>query len=301
MNLGAPPLVTSTSADVWARRESYAEPVSHPPVVLVIAGSDSGGGAGIQADIKTVMARGAHALTVITAVTAQNSQGVQGVWPLPVDAVVAQFRSVMDDIGAEAIKIGMLGTAELVSCVQELLEPWHDRIPIVVDPVCASKHGDPLLIDDAIESLAKQIVPLASVLTPNIPEAELLLRALGHDTMTIADAHAQSHAAELLVAAGARWALVKGGHADGGQAHEVASDVLSDGVEQRWFSAPRANTVHTHGTGCTLASAVAAGLAHGMDVPQAVSEAKGYITGAIAMGYKLGAGIGPVDHAWQWR
>ena len=272
-----------------------------PPVVLVIAGSDSGGGAGIQADLKTAMALGAHAATVITAVTAQNSLGVQGVWPLPTDAVIAQFRSVLDDIGADAVKVGMLGTAELVECVRELLEPLRGQDPIVIDPVCASKHGDPLLAADALSSLARGILPLATVATPNTPEAELLLGSLRGEAVSIGSAHAQRAAADALVAAGAQWALVKGGHCPDPDNPAESTDVLSDGSTHFTFSAARADTEHTHGTGCTLASAVASGLAQGMDVRAAVERAKGYITGAIAGGYPLGAGIGPVDHAWRWR
>lgn len=274
----------------------------------MIAGSDSGGGAGIQADIKSTMSCGAHALTVVTAITAQNSLGVQGVWPLPVDAVVAQFRSVMDDIGADAVKVGMLGTPELVACVKQLLTPLQGSTPIVIDPVCASKHGDSLLTDEATASLASDIIPLATVLTPNIPEAGLLLASLGSATLSVVDAGSQAAVADALVAAGAEWALVKGGHALDGldepnaaPEHALASDVLSDGSHHQWFTSARSDTIHTHGTGCTLASAIAAGLAHGMDVPHAVSEAKAYITGAIAHGYALGKGIGPVEHAWKWR
>ena len=240
-----------------------------PPVVLVIAGSDSGGGAGIQADLKTAMAHGVHATTVITAVTAQNSLGVQGVWPLPSEAVIAQFRSVMDDIGADAVKVGMLGTAELVECVRELLEPLRGQVPIVIDPVCASKHGDPLLAADALSCLARDILPLATVATPNAPEAELLLGNLRGEMVTIDSSQAQRAAADSLVAAGVQWALVKGGHcsdpADAGQ----STDILSDGSSHLTFSAARTETEHTHGTGCTLASAIASGLAQGMEVPAA--------------------------------
>ena len=271
--------------------------MSHPPVVLVIAGSDSGGGAGIQADLKTVMALGGHAATVITAVTAQNSLGVQGVWPLAEDAVAAQFRSIIDDFTVGAVKIGMLGTAALVEQVRLLLAPIAEEIPVVLDPVCASKHGDPLLQPEAVSALVRDIVPLATVVTPNIPEAALLLAALGDEAALTADDDGQRRAAAALTAAGARWALVKGGHRD----DDVARDVLSDGTNATWLTHDRVDTVHTHGTGCTLASAIAAGLAGGMTVPVAVAQAKDYISGAVAHGYALGAGIGPVDHAWRWR
>ena len=265
--------------------------MSTPPKVLVIAGSDSGGGAGIQADVKSVMANGAHATTVITAVTAQNSQGVQGIWSLDLVAVRAQFRSVMDDIGADAIKVGMLGTRELVGEVSALLAPYADSVPIVLDPVCASKHGDPLLEQAALASLCSELMPLATVVTPNIPEASLLLGVNADTTIE------QSHAATELVRLGAAAALVKGGHAT----DESAVDILFDGDELRHFSAQRSSTEHTHGTGCTLASAIAARLAAGDLLVEAVAKAKEYISGAIENGYALGRGIGPVDHAWRWR
>lgn len=262
-----------------------------PAVVLVIAGSDSGAGAGIQADLKSAMANGVHATTVVTAVTAQNSRGVQGIWPMALDAVTAQFRSVMDDIGAQAVKVGMLGTAALVDVVADLLAPYASRVPIVLDPVCASKHGDPLLAEDALGSLRSRMVPLATLVTPNLPEAALLLGGGGGRGATQADA------ADGLVSMGAQWALVKGGHAEG----EQAVDLLTDGRTRHEFSGTRWPTVHTHGTGCTLASAIASHLALGSDVPEAVARAKEYISGAIEHGYPLGGGIGPVDHAWQWR
>jgi hydroxymethylpyrimidine/phosphomethylpyrimidine kinase len=264
--------------------------MSKLPRVLVIAGSDSGGGAGIQADVKTAMACGGYATTVITAITAQNSLGVHGVWPLPIDAVVAQFRSVMDDIGADAIKVGMLGTRELVEVVAHLVASYANQVPVVVDPVCASKHGDSLLAADATTALRQLMIPLATVVTPNVPEAELLL------DMTIADEQSQTEAAHALVALGAQWALVKGGHMDGD-----ASDLLSDGSQVWWLREQRSETVHTHGTGCTLASAIATGLARGLTVTAAVEAAKSYITGAIRHGFALGQGIGPVDHGWRSR
>lgn len=262
-----------------------------PPTVLVIAGSDSAGGAGVQADLKSAMANGAHATTVITAVTAQNSIGVHGIWPVSLDAVRAQFRSVMDDIGADAIKVGMLGTRDLVDAVSKLLTPYADRIPIVVDPVCASKHGDPLLADDALDVLRQRLLPLATVVTPNLPEAALLLEVSAAQRLD------QQAAAAGLVELGALWALVKGGHADGSN----AIDVLYDGHEVREFVSPRSSSVHTHGTGCTLATAIAAGLAANRDVVSAVAAAKDFISGAIDRGYALGQGIGPVDHAWRWK
>jgi len=263
-----------------------AEPV--PPVVLVIAGSDSGGGAGIQADIKACMANGAHATTVITAITAQNSLGVQGVWPSTVQAVIAQFRSVMDDIGAAAIKIGMLGTAELTRTVAALIEPYADDIPVILDPVCSSKHGDSLLDADALAALRDLLLPLATVVTPNLPEAALLLG------QPVENEKQQAAAAMQLVDMGAGWALVKGGHLDGD-----ATDVLTDGATTLRLAQKRIHVSNTHGTGCTLASAIAAHLAAGELVPAAVTAAKAYVTGAIEHSYSLGGGVGPLRHGWR--
>lgn len=262
---------------------------TRPPVVLVIAGSDSGGGAGIQADIKACMANGAHAATVVTAITAQNSLGVQGVWPVEVEAVRAQFQSVIDDIGAQAIKVGMLGTAQMAELVASLIRPWAEAIPVVVDPVCASKHGDALLANDALNVLRDAIVPLATIATPNAPEAALLT---GLEVQT---AEQQHMAARALVSSGASWVLVKGGHIEG-----AAADLLSDGVQDFAFTHERIDTVHTHGTGCTLASATAAHLAQGAAVPIAVQSAKDYVTGAIQSSYPLGQGIGPLGHDWRY-
>lgn len=259
-----------------------------PPRVLTVAGSDSGGGAGIQADLKTMLALGTHGMSVITAVTAQNSLGVQGAWELPVDAVRAQFHSVVDDIGVQAVKTGMLSSPALVTAVAELLAPLG--VPVVVDPVGVSKHGDPLLAADAVEVVRTRLLPLATVATPNLDEVRQL-------TGVVVDGEAGlREAAAAILALGPRWALIKGGHLDGD-----AVDVLTDGSEEHWLRAPRHDNRHTHGTGCTLAAAVASYLARGLDVPDAVGAAKEYVTGAIAAGFPLGAGIGPVDHAWRQR
>ena len=256
------------------------------PRILTIAGSDSGGGAGIQADLKTMLALRTHGMSVITAITAQNSIGVQGVWPLPLEAVRAQFRSVVDDIGVDAVKTGMLGSSDMVTAVAELLQGVG--APVVVDPVGVSKHGDPLLAIEAIEAMRTLLVPLATVLTPNLPEVEMLTGILPNDEASM------RAAAEALRALGARWVLVKGGHLAG-----EAADVLVGEDFFAVFTAPRFNNRHTHGTGCTLASAIAAGLGSGLLVPEAVAAAKLYVTGAIERGFALGAGIGPVDHGWQ--
>ncbi|MGI5340285.1 bifunctional hydroxymethylpyrimidine kinase/phosphomethylpyrimidine kinase [Streptomyces sp. CA-181903] len=259
-----------------------------PPRVLTVAGSDSGGGAGIQADLKTMLALGTHGMSVLTAVTAQNSRGVQGAWPLPAEAVRAQFRSVVDDIGVQAVKTGMLASAELVETVAELLTGVG--APVVVDPVGVSKHGDPLLAASALDALRLKLLPLATVATPNLDETAWLtgVRVTGENDLR--------RAADALLAFGPRWVLVKGGHLPGD-----AVDLLTDGTSEHLLRAPRHDNRHTHGTGCTLASAIACGLAKGLSVPDAVGAAKEYVTGAIAAGFPLGEGIGPVDHGWALR
>ncbi|WP_274562331.1 bifunctional hydroxymethylpyrimidine kinase/phosphomethylpyrimidine kinase [Streptomyces spiramyceticus] len=258
------------------------------PCVLTVAGSDSGGGAGIQADLKTMLALGVHGMSVLTAVTAQNSLGVQGVWDLPVEAVRAQYRSVVDDIGVQAVKTGMLSSAELVETVAELLA--DTGAPVVVDPVGVSKHGDPLLATSALDAVRKRLLPTATVATPNLDEVAQLT---GVRVESEAD---MRRAGDAMLEFGPRWVLVKGGHLPGD-----ALDLLTDGREEHWLRAPRHDNRHTHGTGCTLASAIASGLAKGLDVPQAVAAAKEYVTEAIAAGFALGAGIGPVDHGWRLR
>ncbi|MFF3311349.1 bifunctional hydroxymethylpyrimidine kinase/phosphomethylpyrimidine kinase [Streptomyces sp. NPDC002952] len=265
-----------------------AAPSLAPPRVLTVAGSDSGGGAGIQADLKTMLALGAHGMSVLTAVTAQNSVGVQGAWELPADAVRAQYRSVVDDIGVQAVKTGMLASAELVRLVAELLT--GTAAPVVVDPVSVSKHGDRLLADEALDAVRTALLPVATVATPNLDETAQLTG------VRATDERGMSEAAERLLAFGPRWVLVKGGHLPG-----EAVDLLTDGAEEHWLRAPRHDNRHTHGTGCTLASAVAVGLAQGLPVPEAVRRAKDYVTGAIAAGFPLGAGLGPVDHGWRLR
>ncbi|CAL9432779.1 Hydroxymethylpyrimidine_phosphomethylpyrimidine kinase [Streptomyces sp. enrichment culture] len=256
-----------------------------PPRVLTVAGSDSGGGAGIQADLKTMLALGTHGMSVITAVTAQNSLGVQGAWELPAEAVRAQYRSVVDDIGVQAVKTGMLASAPLVETVAELIAATD--APAVIDPVGVSKHGDALLAASALDSVRTKLLPVATVATPNLDEVAQItgVRVESEDGMR--------RAAAALLAFGPRWALIKGGHLPGDSV-----DLLTDGTEEHWLRAPRHDNRHTHGTGCTLASAIASQLAHGRSVPEAVAAAKEYVTGAIAAGFALGGGIGPVDHGW---
>ncbi|MEV0372640.1 bifunctional hydroxymethylpyrimidine kinase/phosphomethylpyrimidine kinase [Streptomyces sp. NPDC050636] len=267
-----------------------------PPRVLTVAGSDSGGGAGIQADLKTMLALGTHGMSVLTAVTAQNSLGVQGAWELPADAVRAQFRSVVDDIGVQAVKTGMLASPELVETVAELLAEL--RVPVVIDPVGVSKHGDALLAATALDAVRTKLLPTATVATPNLDEVTQLTG------LRVDEEADMRRAAAAILDFGPRWALIKGGHlpvVPGGAGADSAVDLLTDGTEEHWLRAPRHDNRHTHGTGCTLASAVAAQLAKGDTVPQAVAAAKDYVTGAIAGGFRLGAGIGPVDHGWRSR
>lgn len=262
--------------------------------VLTIAGTDSGGGAGVPADLKAMTALGTHGMCVVTAVTAQNSVGVQGAWQLPLEAIRAQFRSVVDDIGVDALKTGMLASAEIVATVAELVDTVPrradgSRVPLVVDPVAMSKHGDPLLAGDAVATLRSSLVPLATVLTPNIPEAALLTG--------LSPSAPPAMLAGALLELGAEWVLIKGGHKEGD-----ADDVLVSWTGERHvYRAPRADNTHTHGTGCTMASLIAAGLGQGLGVPAAVGLAKRFMIGAIPAGYALGQGIGPVDPLWHLR
>jgi hydroxymethylpyrimidine/phosphomethylpyrimidine kinase len=262
--------------------------ISAPARVLTVAGSDSGGGAGIQADLKTMLALGVHGMSVLTAITAQNSVGVQAFWELSVEAVQAQFHSVVGDIGVDAVKTGMLASAPIVTAVAELVAEVD--VPVVVDPVGVSKHGDSLLHPDAVSAVRDRLLPQATVVTPNLFEVTQLT---GHRVESVADMPA---AAKAVKALGPHWVLVKGGHLEG-----EAADLLSDGTAEHWFRAPRSDNRHTHGTGCTLASAIASYLARGEDMLSAVGLAKRYVTGAVEHGFRLGRGIGPVDHGWQLR
>ncbi|WP_067481705.1 bifunctional hydroxymethylpyrimidine kinase/phosphomethylpyrimidine kinase [Actinomadura hibisca] len=263
-------------------------PAQAPPLVLTVAGSDSGGGAGIQADLKTMLALGVHGMSVIAAVTAQNSLGVQGYWELPPEAVRAQLDSVLSDIGAHAVKTGMLASTPLVETVAEVLATVD--APVIVDPVGVSKHGDTLLAAEAVEAVRTRLLPVATVATPNLWEVEQLTG------VKVVDESGLREAAEAVKALGPAWVLIKGGHLPGEPA-----DLLFDGTTEHRFTGPRHDNRHTHGTGCTLASAIASHLALGADVPTAVARAKEYVTGAIAAGFPLGGGIGPVDHGWRLR
>jgi hydroxymethylpyrimidine/phosphomethylpyrimidine kinase len=253
--------------------------------VLIIAGSDSGGGAGIQADIKTVTALGGYAMTAITALTAQDTRGVQGIHAVPPAFVAQQVSMALADPGAEVVKTGMLGDAAAIEAICAALAPT--RLPLVVDPVMIAKGGQSLLAENAIGALKRHLLPIASLLTPNIPEAEHLTG------MRIDDLASMRRAAEALLTLGVPAILLKGGHMSG----ETVTDLLvtEDGVEE--LPMPRIATRHTHGTGCTLASAIATGLAQGMALPDAVRRARRYVQAAIAAAPGFGAGHGPLDHA----
>ena len=260
------------------------------PIVLTIAGSDSGGGAGIQADLKTITVLGAYGASAITALTAQNTLGVQGIHPVPPEFVAMQIDSVLSDIGADAVKTGMLGSAEVVEVVADAVSR-HDVRQLVVDPVMVAKSGDRLLAAEAVRAVATRLLPLAAIVTPNTEEAAILA---GMDRVETPEQ--ARDAARRLVDLGARAALVKGGHMGG----ETSDDLFFDGETFEVLEAPRRDQRHTHGTGCTLSAAIAAHLAMGGDAPEAVRRAKAFITGAIAAAQPLGGGIGPVNHLWEW-
>ncbi len=276
----------SAPSDGGLGPQAPAGPGQSPGLVLIIAGSDSGAGAGLQADLKTVSALGGYATTAVTALTAQNTLGVQGVMPVPPAFLRLQLASILDDFEVDAIKTGMLGDAETMAVVIELLTS-RGSLPAVIDPVMVAKGGASLLAEDAVALLRARLLPLATVLTPNLPEAEALL---GHP---IADAAAMPSAAQALLALGPRAVLLKGGHLAG----DVLVDVLAtaNGIER--FTADRIPTRHTHGTGCTLASAVAAGLAQRLGLRDAVQRARAYVQAAIAAAPGLGHGHGPLNHA----
>jgi hydroxymethylpyrimidine/phosphomethylpyrimidine kinase len=263
-----------------------AAPGSTPLRVLTIAGSDSGGGAGMQADLRTCHLLGVHPLCAVTAVTVQNSLGVKDFHVVPGDVVAGQIAVVCDDIGLQAAKTGMLASSEVIGAVAGSWRAHGTGVPLVVDPVCASMHGDPLLDPDALDSLRTDLFPLATVVTPNLHEVRLLV---GID---VVDATTQADAARALHALGPQWALVKGGHLAGSSS---STDVLFDGNDFHEFEAARVDTGHDHGAGDTLAAATACALAHGFTVPDAVAFAKGWVTECLRAAYPLGQGHGPVS------
>ncbi|GBQ26234.1 bifunctional hydroxymethylpyrimidine kinase/phosphomethylpyrimidine kinase [Gluconacetobacter azotocaptans] len=258
--------------------------------VLVVAGSDSGGGAGIQADIKAITALGGFAMTALTALTAQNTVGVHDVFAVPVDFVMRQMLCVLDDLGADAFKSGMLDRADIISAVAGIIR-GRPGIPYVLDPVMVAKGGSRLLQDNAVETLKRDLLPLATLLTPNLPEAEVLV---GYPIRTVDD---MRRAAMDLRQAGAQAVLLKGGHLEG----DVLTDVLVSDSGVDLFSGARLQTRHTHGTGCTLASAIATGLAQGMGLRDSVVRARTYLRAAIAAAPGYGAGAGPLDHGVTMR
>jgi hydroxymethylpyrimidine/phosphomethylpyrimidine kinase len=255
------------------------------PRALTIAGSDSGGGAGIQADLKTFSAFGVYGMSVLTAVTAQNTVGVQGVETLTPAFIRTQFESVVSDIGVDALKTGMLGTAEVVAAVAAMIAN-AGLTRLVVDPVMVAKSGDHLLAQDAVNALRTLLLPLALVITPNVPEAETLVGD------SIGTPEEMREAARRLHALGPRWVVVKGGHMGG----ETVTDLLYDGTSFQSLDTPRIATPHTHGTGCTFSAAMTACLAKGQSVPDAFAAAKWYTHAAIAAAPGLGHGHGPLNH-----
>ena len=269
---------------------SPAHPVSGLPIALTIAGSDSGGGAGIQADLKVFFALGCHGASAITALTAQNTVGVTGVFPVPGDFVVEQIEAVVSDLGVDAAKTGMLATASIVRDAASAVRA-HNIGPLVVDPVSISKHGDRLMADEALDAYRSDLFPLASVITPNLHEAGAFL---DRDLHTLADAE---EAAAELAAYGSRAVLIKGGHLED-RPHD-AIDVLYMEGRAVHIAGPRFDTEDTHGTGCALSAAIAARLARGDELIEAVRYAKDFVAGAIERGLRIGKGYGPVNPGWR--
>jgi hydroxymethylpyrimidine/phosphomethylpyrimidine kinase len=261
-------------------------PGSTPLRVLTIAGSDSGGGAGIQADMRTMALLGVHGCVAVTAVTVQNTLGVKSFHEVPDDVVAAQIDAVVTDIGIQAAKTGMLASATIIDAVATTWRRLALAAPLVVDPVCASMHGDPLLAPSALDSLRGQLFPLATLVTPNLDEVRLLV---GID---VVDAGSQRAAAKALRALGPRWVLVKGGHL---RSSDRSCDLLYDGAEFHEFDSERLPGGNDHGGGDTLATAVACALAHGLGVPEAVGFGKHWVTECLRAAYPLGHGHGPVS------
>lgn len=256
--------------------------------LLTIAGSDSSGGAGIQADIKTFSAHGVFGMSIITAVTAQNTEGVFAVQDITPDIIQKQIEVIFDDIPVDGVKIGMVSKSETIKIIAETLGKYSAK-NLVVDPVMISKSGYDLLQPEAKEALIKCLLPMATVITPNLPEAEVIT---GLEISTIED---MKKAAIEIYKMGPKYVLVKGGHLEG-----EAVDVLYDGNEFTYYSSPRIHTINTHGTGCTLSSAIAANLGKGLSITEAIDDAKDYITRAIKESFSIGKGVGPVHHFYKW-
>lgn len=272
----------------------------HPPRLLTIAGSDSGGGAGIQADLKTFAAHGGYGMSVITAVTAQNTRSVTAVHEIPPTVVAVQIDAVFEDLGVDAVKVGMLGSAAVVRSVASRLRQWlaeQPELPVVLDPVMVAKTGDALLAEDAIATLAECLLPLATVVTPNLPEAERLtgLSVAGEDERRAAARKLALKGPGPIPGRRGPSVLIKGGHGSGAE----VVDLLLHRGDVRRFVHPRLVTRATHGTGCTLSSAIAARLARGEEVPDAIEGAIGYLTEAMEAAFDLGGGHGPVNHLYR--
>jgi len=266
--------------------DNTRQPAAPPRRALTIAGSDSGGGAGIQADLKTFTMFGVYGMSALTAITAQNTREVRAVLALPPELVEAQIDAVLEDIGADAAKTGMLANAPIIETVARCVERW--RLRLVVDPVMVAKSGDTLLEPAAITALKDVLLPLAEVVTPNLYEAEMLT---GKHIETLDD---MREAARSIYALGPRHVVVKGGHRSGDPV-----DMYFDGQQFRALRAERIQTPHTHGTGCTFSAAITASIANGLDVQAAIADAKRYITAAIRHAPGLGSGHGPVAHFWD--
>ncbi|TSD99397.1 bifunctional hydroxymethylpyrimidine kinase/phosphomethylpyrimidine kinase [Skermania sp. ID1734] len=269
-------------------------PGDTPRRVLTIAGTDSGGGAGIQADSRTMALLGVHACVAVAAVTVQNSVGVSGFHEIPPEVVADQVRAVVTDIGVGAAKTGMLASSRIIEAVAAVCVELGigTDIPLVVDPVCASMHGDPLLHPEALDAVRNALIPVATVVTPNLDEVRLIT---GIDVVDDASAREAAHQLHEM---GARWALVKGGHL---RSAATSTDILFNGEEFYEFTSPRIATGNDHGGGDTLAAAIACALAHGYSVPDAVQFAKEWVTRCLADAYDLGAGHGPVSPLWRLR
>jgi hydroxymethylpyrimidine/phosphomethylpyrimidine kinase len=269
-------------------------PTTGPPVALTIAGSDSGGSAGLQADLRTFTVCGVHGCVAVTAVTVQNSLGVSDIVEIPPSTVADQVRVVATDIGVSAAKTGMLASAEIIYAVAQVCDEVGigSAAPLVVDPVAASMHGDPLLAGDALAAMRSELFPRASLVTPNLDEVRLLV---GLDVRSRAE---QYDAARALHALGSQWVLIKGGHL---RDDPECLDLLYDGSAFTTFTAPRLATPHTHGGGDTLAAAITSALARGAPVSEAVAYGKRFIEQAVAHSYPLGAGVGPVSPFWRLR
>lgn len=261
---------------------------SRIPKVLTVAGSDSGGGAGIQADLKTFAALGIYGATAITAVTAQNTRGVRSAAPLSAQAVAGQIDAVLEDIGADSVKTGMLCNAEIVCAAASALKR-HSAVNLVVDPVMRSSSGHRLLDAAGMDALLEELLPLARIVTPNLPEAEVM------SGVSIRSSGGIEEAARAIHQRGPECVLVTGGHAESSE----CTDYLYDGKNWTPFTGPRVETGNTHGTGCTFSAAIAAGLAHGATIPEAIIAAKDFMRGALENALDIGDGPGPLNHAWK--